>query len=132
MCWLDDDDDISPDYIETLLRLAQSSLDILTFNSFSKLEGYWMAVRMTINHTYDEQPRPGIINRRPYHVCAFKKELLTGIKFPDMNWDEDTEFITQALKVCSTEEHTEAILHQYNREKRKSEKWRRLKEKSNV
>lgn len=126
VCYLDSDDNIAPDYIETILRLAIEGNDILTFNNFSKLEGYWMAVRMTINHPYDEQPRPGIINRRPYHVCAFKKEILKGISFPDLNWDEDTEFIKLALERCKTESHSEAILHQYNRGVRKTENWRKL------
>lgn len=125
VCWLDDDDWVSPDYVETIIRLAQNDSDILTFNNFSKLEGYWMTVIMRLKYKEDEQPRPGIIKRRPYHVCAFKKKLLTGIEFPDMNWDEDTEFILKALERCKTESHSKSILHQYNREKREDESWRK-------
>ena len=35
VCWLDDDDNISPDYVETLLRLAEKNTDVLSFNTFA-------------------------------------------------------------------------------------------------
>ncbi len=50
---------------------------------------------------------------------------MNGISFPDLNWDEDTAFIEQALKVCKTQSKTEAVLHEYNRGTREDENWRR-------
>lgn len=116
VCWLDDDDDISPDYVETLLRLAHmNDLDVLTFNSFVRFDQYWALVQMNLDFKVDEQMMPGIVHRRPYHVCAFRRDLLEGLSFPDTNWDEDTGFLSQVLPLCKTQNKTEAILHNYNR-----------------
>jgi len=114
--WLDDDDNISPDYIETLLRMAQSDADVLTFNNLSKFENYWMIVNMSLNNKEDEQAKPGFIKRRPYTICAWKKETIKKVKWIDDNINEDVSFISEALKIVSSEYHVENILHEYNRE----------------
>jgi len=114
--WLDDDDNISPDYVETLLRLAESNADVLTFNQLCKFENYWMIVKMNLSILEDEQARPGIIERRPYSICAFKKEVVKNIKWIDANINEDVNFINEALKLVKTECNSERILHEYNRE----------------
>jgi glycosyltransferase involved in cell wall biosynthesis len=115
VCWLDDDDWISPDYIETILRLAISNADVLVFNNISRFEGFWCLVQMNLDFINDEQVKPGIIHRRPYHVCGFKRELLEGCKFPDANLDEDTGFLAQVWPKLKSQAKTEAILHEYRR-----------------
>lgn len=115
VCWLDDDDDISPNYVETLLRLSNKGADVCTFNNITKLPNFWCVVQMKLSTKHDDQVKPGIINRRPYHICAWRRSMIHDISFPDANWDEDTGFIAQALKRAKTEVNTEAILHEYNR-----------------
>jgi hypothetical protein len=114
VCWLDDDDNISPDYVETILRLAMSYADVLVFNSISRFDNFWSLIQMNLDFKEDEQVSPGIVHRRPYHVCAFKRELLTDT-FPDTNVDEDTGFISLVLPKCKSQAKTEAILHEYRR-----------------
>ena len=115
VCWLDDDDDISPDYIETLLRLAYQGGDVLTFSNLSRLENFWCVVRMSLTTEQDEQVRPGVVNRRPYHVCAWKREIALQAGFEALNWDEDAGFVSRAMPLCKTESHVENILHEYKR-----------------
>ena len=115
VCWLDDDDDIAPNYVETLLRLALSEADVLVFNNLSRFETYWAVVQMNLDFLVDEQMKPGIVHRRPYHVCAWLRDKVKDCRFPSVNVDEDTGFIGQALKVCKTQAKTEAILHEYKR-----------------
>ncbi len=113
--WLDDDDDISPDYVEQVVRLSSKGADVCTFSSLCFLESFWMVCVMHFNTKHDDQAKPGIIKRRPYHVCAFRRGVLDGVKFPDTNVDEDTGFIEQALKNCKTFAHIDNILHHYKR-----------------
>lgn len=115
VCWLDDDDNISPDYIETLLRLAGADADVLSFNSFARFDNFWCVIQMNLDYIVDEQARPGIVHRRPYHVCAFRRSILKDCVFPNANWDEDTGFLAQVWPKCKTQSKTEAILHEYNR-----------------
>lgn len=113
--WLDDDDHVSPGYVETVLRLCNQNQDVCTFNNFSRFDNFWCVVIMDITVQTDEQAKPGIISRRPYHICAWKRELIQDIEFPDSNWDEDTGFIAQALQRVKTQARSGAILHEYNR-----------------
>ena len=115
VCWLDDDDDISPDYVEQILRLSNKGADVCTFNNISKFDNFWMVVQMNLKTKFDDQAKPGIINRRPYHVCAWRKSMIYDIEFIDGNWDEDTSFIKEALKRAITEVHIDNILHEYKR-----------------
>lgn len=115
VCWLDDDDDISPDYVETIVRLAESNADVLTFNNISRFDTFWCVVQMSLQIAYDDQVEPGFIWRRPYHVCAFKRDNILDVAFPDANWDEDTAFIQEALKRCKTQARSNRILHEYKR-----------------
>lgn len=115
VCWLDDDDWISPDYVETILRLAINDADVLVFNNLSRFEGFWCLVQMNLDFIVDEQVKPGIIHRRPYHVCGFKRSLLENCNFPDANLDEDTGFLAQVWPKLKTQAKTEAILHEYRR-----------------
>lgn len=115
VCWLDDDDDIAPNYVETLLRLAMADADVLTFNSLTVFNDYWAVVQMNLDFTKDEQMFPGIVHRRPYHVCAWKREKVKDLVFPSVNVDEDTSFVKDALLYCKTQSKTEAILHKYDR-----------------
>lgn len=112
-CFLDDDEEISPDYIETLLRLCREDKDVCTFNDISKFDNYWCVVRLSLAHEKNEQARPGIINRRPWHICPVRTELAKKAVFPESNYGEDWVWFEQVVKMCKTEEHTEAILHSY-------------------
>ncbi len=89
--------------------------DVLVFNNISRFEDFWAIVQMNLDFLVDEQISPGIVHRRPYHVCGWKRELVQDCVFPDANVDEDTGFIAQALKVCKTQSKTEAVLHEYRR-----------------
>jgi glycosyltransferase involved in cell wall biosynthesis len=115
VCWLDDDDNISPDYVETLLRLAYSDPDVLSFNSFAVFDNFWCLIQMNLDYIVDEQAGPGIVHRRPYHVCGFRRSILNQCVFPNANWDEDTGFLAQVWPKCKSQSKTEAILHEYNR-----------------
>ncbi len=115
VCWLDDDDDISPDYIETILRLAYEGGDVLTFSNLSRFENFWCVVRMSLEQKEDEQVRPGVVNRRPYHVCGWKKEIALQAGFEALNKDEDAGFVSRAMPLCNTETHVENIIHEYKR-----------------
>lgn len=113
LCFKDDDDPVSPDYIETLLRLCGANKDICTFNNISMFDNYWCLVRMSIENKDDEQAHPGIINRKPWHICPVRTELAKRCKFPDSNYGEDRVWLEQLLPMLQSEEHTEAILHCY-------------------
>lgn len=117
-CFLDDDDEISPDYIKVLLDLCSQKQHICTFRSFAKLEGYWCLIDMNLENKENEQAFPGIVKRTPWHICAVRTEFAKNYLFQDSNYGEDWQWFEQVLKHCETQANSPAIIHQYNHTKK--------------
>ena len=58
LCFLDDDEQIAPNYIETLMRLCYEGNDINTFRAFVRLENMWGLVNMSLDNLENEQLHP--------------------------------------------------------------------------
>lgn len=115
LCFLDDDEWIAPNYIEKLLRLANDDIDpdVITFSSMASLENYWCLVRMSVVEQVNQECKPGIVQRRPWHVCPVRSIYAKVHPFPDESYGEDWSWMEKVLKSCITEMHTEEILHNY-------------------
>lgn len=113
LLYLDSDDWAAPNYLETIVRLAQYDKDLLTFKSLSKLENYWMVVDMSLKYTVNEEGRPGMITRRPWHVNGVKRIWSKQHRFKNISYGEDWSWFERVLVHCTTEEHSEAIIHEY-------------------
>lgn len=115
LCFLDDDEAIAPNYIESLLRLCHQEPDICTFRALMKLKDYWGIVDMRLAYSVNDQATPEYtIRRRPWHMCPVKSSFAKLYEFEDKNNAEDFTWMEKVLIHCSTEAHTEKILFQYN------------------
>jgi hypothetical protein len=114
VCFLDDDESISPDYVESLLRLCFQRPDVCTFSNISKLDNFWCLVKMSIKYNENQQAFPGVVLRKPWHICPVLREHAQKVKFPVSNYGEDWVWFEKVLEHCKTEANTSAILHQYN------------------
>lgn len=112
-CFLDSDDNISPDYVETLLRLCNEDKDVCTFNAFARLNNYWAVMQMSLGNP-NEESKPGIVKRAPWHICPVRSTLAKRYKFDNTNYGEDWSWFEKVVGNCQTEAHSEAILYQYN------------------
>lgn len=115
LCFLDDDETIAPNYLETLMRLCHEGNDIGTFRALVKLSNMWGVVNMSLNNLENEQLHPdGIVNRPPWHMCPVRSVYAKMFEFPDLNNAEDFVWMEQVLKCCKTESHSDKIIFQYN------------------
>lgn len=121
LCFLDDDEDIAPNYVETLVRLCQSDADVITFRSFAKTDFYWSVIDMRLGNPNEEATPERIVKRNWWHICPVKSEIAKRHSFPDINYGEDAEWISKVVSDCKTEAHTDQILHQYNHSSKTSE-----------
>jgi glycosyltransferase involved in cell wall biosynthesis len=122
VCYLDSDEDIAPNYVENLMRLAQSNADVLTFRNLTTTDFYWTIVDMSLNYQVNDQASPNFITRRrPWHVCPVKKEFAQLYPFEDINYGEDFDWMSKVLNHCTTEAHTDAVIHMYRHSKKHSE-----------
>lgn len=120
LCFLDDDEDIAPDYLETLVRLCIQDRDICVFRNISKFENYWMVVDMSLTYK-NEDARPGCILRQPWHICPVISVFAKLYSFDDSNYGEDWSWMEKVLSHCQTEAVSPNIIHQYNHSSKHSE-----------
>lgn len=121
LCFLDDDEDIAPNYVETLVRLCQLDRDVVTFRSFIKNDFYWSVVDMRLGNSNEEATPDRIVKRNAWHVCPVRSKYAKMYKFEDSNYSEDWTWMEQVLKHCETEAHTDQILHSYQHSAKTSE-----------
>lgn len=122
LCFLDDDEDIAPNYVETLVRLCQRNADVVTFRNLTKTDTYWTVVDLSLNYQVNDQASPNfIVRRRPFHVCPVKSEFAKLYSFEDINYGEDFNWMEKVLTHCTTEAHTEQVLHCYQHSSKLSE-----------
>lgn len=121
MQFLDDDEDIAPNYVETLLRLCQDDADVITFRSFAKNDFYWSIIDMRLGNENEEATPDRIVKRNAWHICPVKSEYAKLYDFEDSNYGEDWQWFEKVLTHCKTESHTDAVLHIYNHSSKHSE-----------
>jgi len=115
LVFVDDDDIVAPNYLESVLRLSESNPDIITFRSLYKSSTYWGIVDMNLNHSENEQMNDTtIVKRQPFHVCPIRTTIAQQHSFPDINNAEDWGWMVKVLSNCQKQAHSDQILHQYN------------------
>lgn len=119
LAFLDDDEGISPNYIETLVRLCHQDKDVVTFRNITKTDNYWTVIDMSLAFENEEANPDGIVKRSPWHICPVKSEYAKLYDFEDISYGEDWQWFSKVLTHCKTEAKTNQILHCYNH----SSKW---------
>lgn len=116
LCFLDDDETIAPNYVETLLRLCyNANPDVLCFRSVAKMDNYWTVIDMSLRNKFNNQATPdNVVKRLPWHICPVKSELAKQEIFADSNYGEDWQWFERVLKRCKSEMKSNSIIHQYN------------------
>lgn len=115
LCFIDDDEAVSPNYIETLMRLCYEGKDVCTFQAIAKMQTFWALVDMSFKYKTNDQLSPDYTVRRPpWHVCPVKSAYAKKFEFKDINSAEDFEWMEKVLTLCNSEAHTDKIIMQYN------------------
>lgn len=121
LCFLDSDEAIAPNYLETLVRLCQQDKDVCTFRSLAKLDNYWTIIDMKLGQTNEEANPNAIVKRGWWHVCPVRSQIAKLEPWDDTNYGEDATWINRVLHHCETEAHTDAVIHSYQHSAQTSE-----------
>jgi len=113
IAFCDDDDVISPDYVSKLLAAAESNADVITFRQRAIYNGLESEVHFGINNQDGPFTPNGITLRAPWHVCAWRRDVVRGCQFGLSNYGEDLEWCLQARKRIRTAYHIDSVLHTY-------------------
>lgn len=121
LCFLDDDENIAPNYIETLVRLCQHDRDVCTFRAIAKNDNFWSIIDMSIYHPDVEASPNYEVLRNIWHVCPIRSSFAKLYGFEDINYGEDAAWLLNVRKHITSEAKSQAILLCYNHSKSTSE-----------
>ena len=112
--YVDDDDDISDNYVAYLIEAAKTGCDCLCFKAKYYVDGkYRGIVDYSLEHKKDSNYK-GLYNRIPNHITAIKTELVRRVKFKDMFVGEDADFAVRLYPKLKNEAVINETLYFYN------------------
>ena len=113
IAFVDDDDDVSDDYVASLLEAAQTGADVITFRQQAIYNGLESEVHFGALNQDGPFTPGGITLRAPWHVCAWRRDVVAGCLFSEVNFGEDLVWCLQARKRIRTAHHIDKVLHTY-------------------
>lgn len=119
VAFIDDDDMVSPDYVDSMLLAAIEEPDCITFNGEMTTDGQSPRLfRFSLAFT-DRNTSWGY-DRRPNHICAIRTDIARQVRFPEINFGEDARWSTRLRPLLKTETRIEKILYYYRFSKKGS------------
>lgn len=114
VCFVDDDDRVSEDYIKTLFEATFCGYDVISFNSSVSLDGGVSKIcDFSIKHKEDSNTQNKYL-RIPNHLCCIKKDIVSKIKFSDISLGEDADFAKRVFHLLQSEKKLEKVLYYYD------------------
>lgn len=119
IAFVDDDDQISDDYVDRLLEYCELDFDCVGIGvKFTKdCQGestYDYSFSKNINFRDPKRQGKRIYGRMPNHLCLWKKEIAMRCKFPDMNIGEDHAWAEDQILKGYSFFKTEPIIYHYD------------------
>lgn len=118
---LDDDDWISPTYIEDILAaIAKPEVDVIVFNqtcTWNNENTFTVRCGLEyINEGMHKDKEGGVwqdITRKPWHWNVWNARIAHQAKFPDGYIDDDWYWLKQTIALCSVQRRIDKTLHLY-------------------
>ena len=109
--FIDDDDIVSPDYVNSILRKLNSNPDVVTFYAYRFHNGK-KDRRVDYDIKYEQDLNPSHkYERLPNHLCVWKKELY--LPYKDISYGEDADWSQRMKGRAKTQEKVDKILYHY-------------------
>jgi hypothetical protein len=123
-CIIDDDDDVTDDFVATLRSVIVDDLDVdvICYDQDADMNGTHFVVKTSLDHSkelpYDQMKvdqfnNPLPCRRPPWHWCAWKTSFARQFPFGDSNTQEDTIFVRQAIAKAKTQIVLDKVLCKY-------------------
>lgn len=93
VCFIDDDDEVSPVYVSSIVSLL-GSVDAIGFEGEITTNGrHAKRFSISMNHNYEE--KGGIYYRYNNHLSPVRREIALKIGYKDMSYGEDHDYATR-------------------------------------
>lgn len=112
VCFIDDDDVISDDYLIKLISGINSGADVVTFcgDYVENTLRTPFSISMVHRGNYNE---PNIFYRLPNHLCPVKREIALSCLFTNKNFGEDSDYAERINQHIKNEFHIQEKLYFY-------------------
>jgi len=115
LCFIDDDDTVSPDYVSKILAGLANSPDCCSLNGIMTINGTnpkQFVHSIDYSHYFE---KGNIYYRPPNHLNVIRADIAKIFRFPEKNRFEDTDW---AMQICrsgaiKTEHKIEGIIYYY-------------------
>lgn len=112
-CFIDDDDDISDDYIDEILKAAATGSDVICFQAMRYKNGIKdRIVNYSIRYDNDFNTTESYF-RLPNHLMPVKTKIALNHLFENINFGEDSEFAKNIKPDLKSEFRIKKILYNY-------------------
>jgi glycosyltransferase involved in cell wall biosynthesis len=112
VCFLDDDDDISNNYIKSLYEATLQGADCVTFLGEHHDNGKITDFSISTMHSRNYNDT-NCFYRLPNHLCPVKREIAIACMFTDKNFGEDSDYAEKINRVIKNEFHIKEKLYFY-------------------
>lgn len=111
-----DDDDLLPDYyVSEMLNAMEKDPDVITFIGYMTTNGKDRRnFTIKLGSRYEE--KNGHFYRFPNHLCAFKRDLVKHISFPEV-WQQEDYMWAKTIEqrhILKTEVHIQRDMYHYD------------------
>ena len=125
LAFLDDDDDVSDDYIDVIMETLQENptTDLISFNQQCWLDGMSCKVVFALNNPHEpcipiSETEYRDTKRPPYHMCVWRSSIASSEKFKSAYSQtgqscEDIDWLVRLYPKVQTETKIEDCLHIY-------------------
>lgn len=118
--WCDDDDDVSYDYVPSIIAAISSKPDVVVWPFLVTINGGNEGIVLpSIAHMNKPIPEyePPVTYRPPHHLCAWRRQIALKGKFPDKQHGEDFEWARQVWPYVKTQSEIPKRLYHYRWDK---------------
>jgi glycosyltransferase involved in cell wall biosynthesis len=115
VCFVDDDDRVSDEYVSFLLKAIETKPDVVALNGIITFDGKdpkRFAHSLKYNRFYNDHRT---YYRPPNHLNCIKREHAITVKFKEINHGEDTDWAMRLMqtKLLKNEYYHDKILYHY-------------------
>lgn len=122
--FVDDDDQVDPDMMRSVLRATATNCDVISFHVSVTLDGgpaKLCRYDPTFGHDYNT---PDEYRRIPNHICAVKRVLARETGWSDVNYGEDADYGKRLLPLLNSHHEIPKVLYHYEYDRGTSESQR--------
>lgn len=112
--FIDDDDRVEPDYIETLLKATESNADAINFIVSVSLNGEEAKLCYYSKDYVKDYNTSTTYHRLPNHISCVKRDIAKKVPFLDIKKGEDAAYSKMLKQHLTTEHQINRVLYHYD------------------